>query len=69
LFDDLKAVVESDAYRPLVEVKKSIYAMRAKQINKMKKAKHKIQWANLACWISRFASFDRCAGKRKNRCN
>jgi hypothetical protein len=50
----------------LVEVKKSIYALRAKKINKMKKAKHKIQWANLACWISRFASF---AGKRRNRCN
>jgi hypothetical protein len=29
----------------LVEVKKSIYAIRAKKINKMKKAKHKIQWA------------------------
>jgi hypothetical protein len=53
----------------LVEVKKSIYAIRAKKINKMKKSKHKIQWANLACWISRFASFDCCAGKRKNRCN
>jgi hypothetical protein len=34
-------------------------------MNKMKKAEHKIQWANLACWISRFASSDRCTGKRK----
>jgi hypothetical protein len=30
----------------LAEVKKSIYALRAKKINEMKKAKHKIQWAN-----------------------
>jgi len=50
----------------LVEAKKSIYALWAK---KMKKAKRKIQCANLACWISRSPPFDRCAGKRKNRCN
>jgi hypothetical protein len=49
----------------LVEVKKSIYVLQTKKINKMKKAKHKIQWANLACQISHFASFDHCAGKRK----
>jgi hypothetical protein len=59
----------------LVEVKKSIYALLAKKINKMKKAKHKIQWP---IWpAGSRASFDRCAGKgeitwgvkRKNSCN
>jgi hypothetical protein len=44
----------------MVEVEKSIYALWAKKTNKMKKADRKIQWANLACWISRLASFDRC---------
>jgi hypothetical protein len=52
--------------RYLAEVKKSIYGASVIYFV-MKKVKHK--WANLACWISRFASFDRCVGKRKNRCN
>ena len=34
-------------------------------LKKLKKAKRKIQWAKLACWISQIDSFALCAGNKR----